>query len=173
MINICMNMNRLDLIGNSCSNQAFSMAQKLKLFDFSKPASGSKLHEARPFTAWYLFSWQTSRSYYFFRAPFFDPPNAPLPHPQHEADWYPEVRIRYPSDERLTPINFACSYKAKIGLRLIINEIGMKCFGDGRVRTKLPSEDAFAFKAKLNNWFKALPTPFNSAFIVLPIHMII
>lgn len=169
VLNIVVNLNGLDRIGRSYLEQALAMAQELRLFEESQHPEEEQMRKARTVTSWALFSWQTVCSFYFFRKPYLEnPPESPLPDPVASSQWYGEVWLRYPQSPTRTPSHVGSTFKARTGLRTIMNEIALDLFGKPQIHKDLLYEKVLQFKSSLDAWVNSLPDGLTPSKIVFP-----
>ncbi|PVH92895.1 hypothetical protein DM02DRAFT_604691 [Periconia macrospinosa] len=171
LITAVYNVNGLDKIGLSYTLQAISMAYKMDLFRLSI-TDEYKLQNAKAITAWSLFSWQFMLSYYYFRPPYLpDPPGLPLPDPDKDSRWYPEIWLRYPQDKELYPMFLGHCFKTTCELHTILNGIAATAFSLSEKPRRLRWEEVSRFQARLYAWHDALPNQLSSRWSVFPIHL--
>lgn len=109
--------------------------------------------------------------YYFFRLPLVPPPKFEVPHPETDPEWYGEIWIRYPGSAVATPLLYGHAFRETVRLRLIQADIATASFQQPIEKRGLEYEMASNFKARLNEWFDALPPPFSSNKLVFPNHI--
>ncbi|KAJ6213211.1 hypothetical protein PSV09DRAFT_2369802 [Bipolaris maydis] len=138
--------NSLDELSTFFLEQAVTMGHHMHLFDASNPEEDPKMAEARLFTAWKVFSWQTMFDYSYFR-------ELHIKDPLQTS--YGEIWVQYPHDQNLTPLNLRYYMRAEARLSTVINELGCLCFG--RSRRSLNTSEILAFERKLDAWEEAQP----------------
>lgn len=168
ILNVILNSNGLDRIGNSYLLQGLAKAYELELFK-AVNLHDEEMQKALTFTAWGLFNWSTMQRYYYFKLPLIQkPPETPLPSPLLEAEWYGEVWLRYPLSDALWPLQIGCTFKAYSKLRPILCDIGMEFFNKSKIGALPIFTKVFAFKSILDDWFTELPSPLAAEKIVFP-----
>ncbi|KAK4460166.1 hypothetical protein QBC42DRAFT_272974 [Cladorrhinum samala] len=170
LLNYVYNMNSMVQLGWGYTLKAMDWARKIKLFD--KPdgweTMDPRLRAGRDFTAWCLFEWQSHCTYFLFQQPLQDtPPEVPLPNVVHQPAWYGEVWLKYPLEQNLHPYHFAQFFKAKSGLRVILNYISRACFGRSSPNYTPPAENVWELYSRLCSWFADLPDSLLPKNIVL------
>lgn len=110
----------------------------------------------------------TSQAYYFRRVPAIEhPPSFPPPDPAADPSWYGEIYVRYPLSTTLTPIHFGYLMQAAIELRLIMNDLAVRAFGNV-AQQELPHEQLLNLLSRLESWKKDLPPIVSAQNISLP-----
>ncbi|EMD96008.1 hypothetical protein COCC4DRAFT_122531 [Bipolaris maydis ATCC 48331] len=151
--------NSLDELSTFFLEQAVTMGHHMHLFDASNPEEDPKMAEARLFTAWKVFSWQTMFDYSYFR-------ELHIKDPLQTS--YGEIWVQYPHDQNLTPLNLRYYMRAEARLSTVINELGCLCFG--RSRRSLNTSEILAFERKLDAWEEAQPDILQPERLVMPLH---
>ncbi|KAJ6200931.1 hypothetical protein J3E72DRAFT_183420, partial [Bipolaris maydis] len=151
--------NSLDELSTFFLKQAITMGDHMHLFDASNPEEDPKMAEARLFTAWKVFSWQTMFDYSYFR-------ELHIKDPLQTS--YGEIWVQYPHDQNLTPLNLRYYMRAEARLSTVINELGCLCFG--RSRRSLNTSEILAFERKLDAWEEAQPDILQPERLVMPLH---
>ncbi|KAJ1337548.1 DNA binding [Microdochium nivale] len=179
ILNIIHNMCCQDKLGWAFTMQAVTMAHSLGLFSpaASSPSSrqySKREQDARDFTAWCIFTFQTLHCLLLFDCPLMlKPPDIPLPDPAEDPEWYSEVWLRYPTRDRLCPVSFGYLFRARAGIRIITNDILLACCGDHAPIRHLSIEQASMFSYRLETWYNALPRVLNAKKSVLPSHLLL
>ncbi|KAH8632172.1 hypothetical protein IG631_13855 [Alternaria alternata] len=180
LINAAMNDFGHDTLGFSYMLKALSMAQKMRLF--APRVDHDKFEHAKSFTAWGLSSWLSSpwltflrlQSYYYFKPPcLLDIPADPLPDVHGKSEWYGDIVLNYPADGNHYMTDFGHGMKALSELRVIQNEIGVMCFSRFEDSKKMPWGAALHIQAKLETWYRGLPTQLQPRWIVHPSHLLL
>ncbi|KAF3038693.1 hypothetical protein E8E12_008584 [Didymella heteroderae] len=149
------------------------MSKDLDLFGPNKYGRDMAMEKACLFTAWSLFSWQTNFDYHFFRRPYFSqPPQVPLPNPQLDPTWYGEISMQYPHVKALVPLHTGPKMYAEAALREIMNDIGLRVFGNPSPQP-LTFDEFAALKEKLDRWRAILPEPLQPKLVVFPFHLML
>ncbi|RBR26067.1 uncharacterized protein FIESC28_01095 [Fusarium coffeatum] len=162
--------NGMDEIGAFYAKRACEMGKDLDLFGPDKHGKDTRLGKARLFTAWGIFSWQALFDYSFFRPPYLEhPPQASLPNPTVEPQWYGEVWIQYPHNPTLDPLHVGCKLQTEAALHAIMNELGAVLFR--KPSRSLTLGEIAVFKQKLNDWKNTLPEPLQPKKLVFPLHL--
>lgn len=103
----------------------------------------------------------------FIRPIIENPPEAPLPDPNKNPQWYGEILLKYPLVQAHYPTNFPSYFKALCEFRIILNDVGLYYFG-GAARPKPTFDGAAALYYRLEGWFKSLPESLMPERIVFP-----
>jgi len=99
-----------------------------------------------------------------------EPPNAPLPDPSEDAQWYSEVLLKYPLCQSLSPSYFGQVFRARCQFRVILNEFCSAAYSkDSGLAVTL--DKANALHLQLKSWYDNLPGPLLPKNIVLPGHL--
>jgi hypothetical protein len=101
------------------------------------------------------------------------PPDIPLPDPSADPEWYGEMWIKYPMNQKLLPTYFGYLFKAKADFRVIMNDIALHYFGKSESTPKLNLQKVKGFHSRLRNWYDKLPEPLTARRIVLPSHLML
>ena len=164
--------NGLDQVGLSYMLQGIAIADRIDLFGPAKSQYTGEMQQARIFTAWSLFTWQTYFCYYFFRCPFIESaPQTPLPDPVVNPQWFGEVWLRYPIDQTLTPLHIGHILKSHMGMCHILNDIAVASFKNPETQGQLSVQKTLEFKRRLDTWFERLPIPLQPQRAVHPSHL--
>jgi len=174
ILNIVHNMCCQDKLGWAYTMQSVAMGQGLGLFSPPTKQFTKREQDARDFTAWCIFTFQSLHCLLLFEAPLMlEPPQIPLPDPNTNPDWYSEVWYRYPTGNRLCPASFAQLFYARAELRTITNDILLQCYGNRSPIRYLSIDQACAFTHRLKAWFNKLPRVLNTKKSVLPSHLLL
>ncbi|KAH8677830.1 hypothetical protein BX600DRAFT_138214 [Xylariales sp. PMI_506] len=177
LLNIVHNMNCKDTIGWAYTKKAVDMALGMGLFNTETKVQSKRESDARDFTAWALFSFQSLHCSLLFEPTLIaEAPKVPLPDPATEPEWYGEVWLRYPSSHKPCPSLFGELFKARCEVRVIMNDIVARYFGrPGYIEDKAaPISDRSTinevnfFHNRLCNWYQNLPESLSPKKIVLP-----
>ena len=104
----------------------------------------------------------------FFYTPLLqEPPDVPLPCPQENLDWYGELYLKYPLNQRLYPAQFGKLFKSRAAFYMILNELRLRL----SVEEPLSDEDIAGFYSRFKDWFQNLPEPLSPRKVVLPDHL--
>jgi hypothetical protein len=107
--------------------------------------------------------------FHFYKPPLInDPPTVLLPDPSVAPAWYGEVWVKYPSTDRIFPVNHGHAFKAICDFRVIQNEIGARSFGLTNPIRSLHLEEAENFRLRLEDWYRYLPDPVSAKTIIFP-----
>ncbi|KAM5360090.1 hypothetical protein ACJZ2D_014001 [Fusarium nematophilum] len=163
-----------DKIGLAYLVQGCAIAHRIRLFETPVAIESSRIRNARNYTAWALYSWQSLMCFHYFRAPLIDrPPEMALPDPLEHPDWYGEIWLRYPLNRMVHPSRSADMFKAKAQFAVILNEVAHKLF-----RTSTPAGaaglsavEAAEFYLRFNSWYRNLPVSLSPRQAVLPSHL--
>ncbi|KAH6621622.1 hypothetical protein B0J18DRAFT_432974 [Chaetomium sp. MPI-SDFR-AT-0129] len=161
-----------DKIGVPFMLKALEIAQEMELFTRVEMGD-TKMSLARAFTAWSIFSYHGMTYYYMQKAPILSaPPATPLPDYSSIAKLTGEVYVKYPLQPYLTPILFGLSFRAQIGLNLIMMEITQTAVDAGAPGTSPPTlSQALEFYRKIEHWHRTLPTELDPGRVVMPHHL--
>lgn len=96
------------------------------------------------------------------------PPSQPLPDPSEDADWYGEIWIKYPLDQRLSPSYFGYTFRARSQFRVIMNEFCQAAYSESLL---VDLGRANGLYSQLRSWYNALPELLQPKKIVLPGHL--
>ncbi|KAH7041207.1 uncharacterized protein B0I36DRAFT_427472 [Microdochium trichocladiopsis] len=174
LLNIIHNMCCQDKLGWAYTMQAVTMGHRLGIFSPAPGQFSSQEQAARDFTAWCIFDFQSLHCLLLFEAPIMlRPPDIPLPDPTTNPEWYSEVWYRYPTRNRLCPASFAHLFYAKSQMRVITNDILLRCYGDSAQVPHLSIEEASVFTQRLEAWYNNLPRVLNAKKSVLPSHLLL
>jgi len=112
-------------------------------------------------------------SFLFFKVPLLrQPPNCALPCPQENPDWYGELYLKYPLNQRLYPAQFGEIFKAKAAFHVILNELSLRQFTDEpRLNTGLSDAEVAEYYMRFRDWFENLPESLSPRKAVLPGHL--
>ncbi|RYN55103.1 hypothetical protein AA0114_g3552 [Alternaria tenuissima] len=141
---------------------------------FAPRVDHDKFEHAKSFTAWGLSSWLSLQSYYYLKPPcLLDIPADPLPDVHGKSEWYGDIVLNYPEDGNHYMTDFGHGMKALSELRVIQNEIGVMCFSKFEDSKKMPWGAALHIQAKLETWYRGLPTQLQPRWIVHPSHLLL
>ncbi|KAJ4024448.1 hypothetical protein NW766_000685 [Fusarium irregulare] len=166
------NMNSMDKVGWSYTEQAYAMARRIKLFDPHPAGMDDKTKSARGLTAWAIFSWQSIFTFHFFRPPLMKAPLCPLLHLKDSPEWYPELWILYPLSQNPIPVQLGEHFKTLSEFRAILNEIAGFAFGELESARNLSFDETWGFYLKLKGWYGALPDSVSVTHAVLPFQLL-
>lgn len=99
------------------------------------------------------------------------PPDVPLPDPSPAREWYGETWLKYPLDQKLYPSYLGDLIMHKTKLRIIMNDIAVRCFSKPGPSSSLSRHEAMTFHLRLRNWYNSLPEQFRPRNVVLPSHI--
>src|SRR5688572_10930164 len=112
------------------------------------------------------------QSYYYFKPPHLScPPPHQLLDVEKNPNWYGEIWLRYPADERLYPMGFGQSMKALCDLRVIMRDICAVSFASNEAPQKMHWNQVWDFKERLRAWFDALPAVLSPQDLIYPSHI--
>jgi hypothetical protein len=94
----------------------------------------------------------------------------PLPDPSSKRDFYGEMWIKYPLDERFCPTHFGHIFRSLCKLRVILNDISADLFGNAESSRNPSWSQTLQHSERLQVWYTALPAIFSPKLIVLPAH---
>lgn len=172
VLSITAGLSSMDKLGTMYLEQAVYMAHDLGLFGPNKEEKNAKMQKARIFTAWAVFSWQAMYDYFYFRPPHLDrPPQIPLPDPTIHAQWYGEIWVIYPHTQTLTPLYLGHKFQSEAALHTIMNEIGLRSFGNQSPLQPLSPTEMIAFKEKLDAWKNELVEVLTPERLIFPLHL--
>ncbi|KAM5386869.1 hypothetical protein ACJZ2D_000162 [Fusarium nematophilum] len=150
IINVLVNISRMDKLG--C--------------DIKDPG----LRRSRDFTAWCVFWWQSTFSFYFMTVPLVsEPPKTPPPDPEEDPSWYGELWLRYHLNDALVPTSFGHVQRAKLELLLISSKAILAVSGrDEAELGEQAAEKICEALQELRGWYAVLPEPLVPQKIVFP-----
>ncbi|PVI01196.1 hypothetical protein DM02DRAFT_717996 [Periconia macrospinosa] len=161
----------LDKIGKVYRDQGVAMAHGLGLFSGNEHVAPQRLRDARNFTAWALFNFETLVSWEMFTAPSISsPPKTPLPNPLQDSKWYSEVWYKYPLNTSIFPMRFGSVFEATSRFRIILNDITKLRVEMGG---KYTAAQAHGFGSRLMAWYADMPPMLSPKNIVLPAHFML
>ncbi|KIW00564.1 uncharacterized protein PV09_07918 [Verruconis gallopava] len=163
----------VDRVGFTYLLQATAMAHDIKLFATVDANVTVWNAASRLFTAWGLFNWQAQHCYYLFRPPLLLRSPPPLPDPSPGLKFYPEILIRYPSDQLLFSLSFGYSFKVVCEFRSIMNDLTLELLEANNVAKKLSWERAISYRDRLEAWYRSLPPPLSPRSLIMPTHFTI
>lgn len=79
-----------------------------------------------------------------------------------------EVFVLYPQTGSPWPIQHSSVFRAVVGFRTIMNEIGNRTFGFEKARGPLSLDEAMGYRARILEWMQSLPSSLSPRQIVLP-----
>ncbi|KAL6711313.1 hypothetical protein ACN47E_005844 [Coniothyrium glycines] len=171
-INVVYNICGLDKVGSAYGLRAIDWAHEMKLFDGNAHIQCERLRDARNFTAWSLYNFESHLAWHFFRQPLLNkPPSYELPDPHEKPAWYGEIWTRYPLSPSLSASSYGHLFKSTTEFRVILNELCFACFGERE--SLLPARQAMVFVSRMLEWYKNLPKALTPKYIVLPAHFLI
>ncbi|RSL62721.1 hypothetical protein CEP53_004692 [Fusarium sp. AF-6] len=166
IICISCNIDGIDKIGASYLTQSIAMGVDMGLFSQTFASRSLRQRTVYAMTAWSLFAWQAMQQFHFYLEPLLsEPPVIELP-----VD-LGEIFVMYPHAGSPWPVQHSSVFRAVIGFRTIMNEIGIRNFGIGKTRGPLSLAEAMGYHAKLLEWMQSLPTSLSPGQIVLPAHL--
>ncbi|KAF1923885.1 uncharacterized protein M421DRAFT_404860 [Didymella exigua CBS 183.55] len=168
ILSVIMDFNGINALGRTYTNQGLNMACDLDLFRSIPEGINEQMRKARIWTAWSLYAWHSMISYYFHQSPrILEPPAEPLP---ENPQWYGEIYLQYPPNEKLIPMRLNHSFRTKCQLRSIKSAISQRAFDDTNLERGawLTPAETNVFCSKLNTWFETLPEHLNSSRVVFP-----
>ncbi|EFY95734.2 Zn(2)-Cys(6) zinc finger domain protein [Metarhizium robertsii] len=160
-----------DKIGYAYTVQACAIAHKIDLFNPTSVTENTRLRDARHYTAWALFSWQSLMSFHYFRPPLFNRPPASLPDPKHEPEWYGEIWLKYPLGRSLFPSSSGDVFKARAEFAVIQNEAAQRLFAGSTPAPQLSAAEVAVFYFRFKGWYDSLPEALSPRRAVLPSHL--
>ncbi|KAF1838865.1 hypothetical protein BDW02DRAFT_487968 [Decorospora gaudefroyi] len=175
LISATMNDFGQDAPGFVYTRKALGMAHRMGLF-LAPRTDDTKLEHAKSFTAWGLYTWLTSQSYFCFKPPYMladDTPAQSLPDVETNPEWYGDISLRYPPDQHSYPTGFGQGMKALSELRVIKNEVNAMCFNASEVPKKMLWEAALLIQTKLEAWYEALPALLQPRSLLYPAHLLL
>ncbi|KAK0726762.1 hypothetical protein B0T26DRAFT_737695 [Lasiosphaeria miniovina] len=173
--NMVYNLNGADKLGRLYTLHAISIARELGLFkrpdhwDLMDP----KMQAVWGMATWGLYGCECEYVYHFLTSGTIkSPPEMGLPDVAENPGWYGEVRLRYPLQHTLYPMNFGRFFKALSGFRALIKEVGEQCFLDRQSVNRMTSlENITKLYTRLETWYISLPEPLSPRKIVFPAQM--
>ncbi|KAI8714859.1 Zn(2)-C6 fungal-type domain-containing protein [Fusarium sp. LHS14.1] len=166
IICISCNIDGIDKIGASYLAQCIAMGVDMGLFTQTFASKSSRQCTVYAMTAWSLFAWQAMQQFHFYLEPLLsEPPTIELP-----TD-LGEIFVMYPHAGSPWPVQHSSVFRAIIGFRKIMNEVGIRNFGSGKDQGPLNLDEAMSYRAKLLEWMQYLPTSLSPSQIVLPTHL--
>ena len=98
-------------------------------------------------------------AYHFQVPPLLEhPPKSNLPDPWDNPEWYGELWVTYPLDERPYQLYFPCFFRALCEFNVILNDICLHYFGKETMSTAgISFEQATPFFTRLKAWYELLP----------------
>ena len=97
-----------------------------------------------------------------------EPPEADLPDPSTDAEWYGEARLRYPVSQTLLPAHFGYFFRARAKFFIIVNDIAKQSFSQVTGPSWLSNLEVLKYYSRLLEWFGHLETLLTPEKIVLP-----
>lgn len=91
------------------------------------------------------------------------------PDPLQDPEWYSELCVRYPTDQKLVPVRHPQVFHAICQFRIILNVIAEASWGKQAKGMSLA--ETVQFYERLQTWLDGLPTCFMPRNIVLPAHL--
>ncbi|SCO87699.1 uncharacterized protein FRV6_11826 [Fusarium oxysporum] len=168
VMNSIYNMDGLDQIGNVYLVQAAKIAHNLNLFS-PTASEHTEMAKARQFTAWGLFSWQSTIHFHYCMPPLFEhPPDIELPDPSINPSVYDEIFVKYPQSDALDPVSFPWTFFWTAKFRIILNNLGRDLFYHRKV---LSIKQATRYYHRLMQWFQGLPVCLQPSNLTLPHHL--
>jgi hypothetical protein len=98
------------------------------------------------------------------------PPDAILPDPAVQPDWYGEVWIRYPMSQSRLPSLFGHEFRAKAQFRIIMNDFSLAAYS-GVKKPAITLAKAYGLYTQLRRWWDGLPDVLTARNVVLPGHL--
>lgn len=161
------------------------MARKLKLFSRQSDTMSKDQRMAMTFTGWSLFMWtayvypivvneftdmfDSTMGLHFCQRPLVEePPEADLPDPSTDPEWYGETWLRYPLSQTLLPARFGYYFRARAKFFIIVNDVAKQSFIDTIKPSRLSNVQVMRHYTRLLEWFGHLETPLTPEKIVLP-----
>ncbi|KXJ88330.1 putative zinc finger protein [Microdochium bolleyi] len=168
VFHIIYNLNGADRLGYVYTIRACQMAHEIGLFKRSGLFYKQRLRNARDFTAWNLFLFQSLCSFTFYRAPILkETPDVPLPSPLEDPKWYGELLLRYPLSQTPYNANFAQYFNARIEYEKIMNDLGVRLFTSKPGTRPLSATETAEFYLRFRGWYHQLPGSLSPRNIVL------
>ena len=184
-LNMVYNACGADKIGSEYTVQAVRMARKLKLFNQQSDIVCRETRMVMAYTGWSLFMWtayvcpgiikESTQTFYstmgmhFCQRPLIEePPEADLPDPSMDPEWYGETWLKYPLNQTLSPAHFGYFFRARARFFIIVNEIAKQSFNRATGPCRLSNEQVLRFYVRLLEWYSHLETPLIPEKIVLP-----
>ena len=96
------------------------------------------------------------------------PPKSPLPNPDQDSDWYPELWLQYPDGPALVPIKFSHLFVAKSRLVDILNRLTCKFFKKEAKNANPKPATVVNFITELQKWYSSLPRCLGPSEVVFP-----
>lgn len=170
LLSFATSSNGMDEVAVIYMKRACEMCAKLGLFGANCDEGDERMSKARIYTAWVTFCFQAFYNHFFFRPPIVgQPPQVALPDAKEKPQWYGEIWMQYPQNQRIYPMHLGHKIQAEAGIQAIMNSMGLLAFGESSPKS-LNSEDIVMLKQSLDNWKDALPEPLQSARLVFPSH---
>ncbi|KAK8103262.1 hypothetical protein PG984_016408 [Apiospora sp. TS-2023a] len=145
--NVFHNLCGLDEIGQSYRIHAIALAHELRFYDGPIKAPSEKMRQARIYTAWALYSWESLVGFSFMIPPLLDqPPHNPLPDPAKD------------SHQVLTPAYFGYGFNAKCDFRVIMNDFCHAAYSTGSGGS-VSLDEANKLGKRLVKWYDNLSRP--------------
>ena len=184
-LNVVYNACGADKIGTEYTVQAVHMARKLKLFSRQIDAISKDQRIAMAFTGWSLFMWtayvypvtvneltetfDSTMALHFCQRPLVEePPEADLPDPSTDPEWYGETWLRYPLSQTLSSAHFGYYFRARAKFFIIVNDIAKQSFNKATGPSRLSNAQVLRYYTWLLEWFNHLETSLTPEKIVLP-----
>ena len=97
-----------------------------------------------------------------------EPPEANLPDPSTDPEWYGETWVRYPPRDTLSPVHFGYFFRARARFFIIVNDIAKHSFDQVTGPSRLSNKQIWGYYKRLLEWFGNLETPLTPEKIALP-----
>ncbi|RSL48676.1 hypothetical protein CEP51_015601 [Fusarium floridanum] len=163
IICVTCNIDGIDKIGTSYLAQSIAMGVEMGLFSQTFASRSLRQRTVYAMTAWSVFAWQAMQQFHFYLEPLLsEPPVIELPVNLGE------LFVMYPHAASSWPIQHSAVFRAVVGFRTIMNEIGVRNFGSGKDRGALSLGEAMVYRAKILEWMESLPPSLSPSQIVLP-----
>ncbi|KAH8892396.1 hypothetical protein GQ53DRAFT_822620 [Thozetella sp. PMI_491] len=123
-------------------------------------------------TAWAVYSWQSIQTFYLRRESIMaEPPLLPLPSYQEASAFFGEIWVQYPMVESPVPYGHGQIACAHIGIRAILNRIGLCRYGMEKNNAKFSVNQTLGFHSDLQQWYDSLPSQLTAEQAILPSHL--
>ncbi|OAA35696.1 Zn(2)-C6 fungal-type DNA-binding domain protein [Metarhizium rileyi] len=160
-----------DKIGFAYTVQACAIAHRLDLYNPNCIVKSTRLRDARNYTAWALYSWQSLMCFHYFKPPLVEKPPAILPHPKDVPAWYGETWLKYPLSSTLFPSNSGDVFKARAEFAMIQNDVARRLFASPASASQLSAVEVAGFYYRFKSWYDSLPEALSPQRAVLPSHL--